>query len=188
MDSNKIQQYSKNEISNKDGFELILEAFNAIVRGMEKGKKAIEEKDYLEQNRVLNACSNLLVELRNSLPPSDNFSELRTSLNNIFTYADKTISEANRTANPALLTKVEEMFSKMYTQTDNMKLLPNFKEIQKQNQDIIDAPHSAKRVSLQIDTTPENEDIIQFLDAYQASNYKKMSDLENSTKKNTEIE
>lgn len=186
--NNKIQQYSKNDISNKDGFDLILEAFNAIVRGMEKGKKAIEEKDYLEQNRVLNACSNLLIELRNSLPHNSQFEDLRTSLSNLFTYAEKKITEANRTADTAILTKISEMFSKLYTQTDTMKLLPDFKEIQKQNQDIVDTAHSAKRVSLPANTTPENGDIIQFLDAYQASNYKKINDLELVTKNTSTTE
>ena len=188
MDNNKIQQYSKNEIANKDGFELILEAFNAIIRGMEKGKKAIEEKDYLEQNRVLNACTNLLVELRNSLPYNNEFQGLRQSLLNIFAYTEKKILEANKNADPIPLTQVAEMFSKIYTQTDSMKSLPHFKEIQNQNQDIIEPTHSTKRISLQIDSIPQNEDIIQFLDAYQASNYKKMTDLELLTKNNTNTE
>lgn len=180
MDNNRIQQYSNNDMAGKDGFELILEAFSAIVRGMRKAKKAIEDKDYLEQNRVLNACNNLLVELRNSLPHTNEFADLRTSLSNIFIYAEKKIMEANKSADIALLESISEMFSKMYTQTDNMKLLPNFKEIQKQHQDI-ENNHSTKRVSLHIDSTPENEDILQFLDAYQASNYKKMNDLNQLT-------
>lgn len=179
----KIQQYSDNEMANKDGFDLILEAFNAIVRGMDKGKKAIQEKDYLEQNRVLNACSNLLVELRNSLPHQNGFEDLRLSLVHIFSYAENKILEANKNADTKLLDSIAEMFSKMYTQTDNMKLLPNFKEIQKQQQNITESAHSTKRIALQIEQNPQNEDILQFINAYQASNYKKMNELEQSSLK-----
>ena len=96
MSTYSIHKYTNATMVYTDSFDLLLDAFKAIVRGMNKAILAINNKAYGEQHRILTNCTSLLHELANALPQTQDMESFRTSLATIFAYAIKTITNANR--------------------------------------------------------------------------------------------
>lgn len=164
-----------------DSFDLLLDAFKAIVRGMNKAILAINTKDYGEQHRVLTNCTSLLRELANTLPQTQDMESLRTSLATIFDYAIKTITDANRDDDIQALQKIATLFEQLHTKTEQMKTLPEYATIKRQHEEANAINNRQERYAVHDADVTDNEYLSQQLSALQNITDRKLHDLAMNT-------
>ena len=166
-----------------DSFDLLLDAFKAIVRGMNKAILAINNKAYGEQHRILTNCTSLLHELANALPQTQDMESFRTSLATIFAYAIKTITNANRDDDIQALQKVAALFEELYTKTEQMKTLPEYATIKQQYEEMHAIHNRQERYAVHDADITNSEYLLQQLSALQNLNDRKLHDLAMNTEK-----
>ncbi|MGL4721984.1 MAG: flagellar protein FliS [Desulfovibrionaceae bacterium] len=167
---NRIDTYKKNTMANKDGFDMFLEVLEAVERGIKKGKKAIVEKDYLEQGRALVLCTEILLELEERLPIAENTEALRTSMIRLFDYTRENIIRGNQDQDLASLDNALNTISEMRTVTEKIKEHPEFNQIKREaHRNERSSAHSIARFTMQHSTVEESaEDMLIFLSGYQS--------------------
>ncbi|MGL4721983.1 MAG: flagellar protein FliS [Desulfovibrionaceae bacterium] len=97
-----------------NGIIMFLEIFDAVERAINKAKKAIEEGDVIEQNRLLMLCTEIVCELEEAMLHNSNEEE-STVIIKLLTYVKNNITEGNINSDIQSLDSAYNVITQMHT-------------------------------------------------------------------------